>query len=333
MKKSIIALAVLAASGAALAQSSVTLYGRLDVSVAATSKETTGVGAVPKLKQSAVNSSDLNTTFWGLKGSEDLGSGLKAIFKLEAAFGMDTGASTGTLFEREAHVGLSGSFGTVKAGRLYSVYDSIYALTNYIDNTNLATTTDVWKNGAGIYATRTNNAVSYESNSYDGFSAAVVYGLGEDKTAALTASRHFSVGAKYAMGNFLVAFAHAAEKPLGAGDVLKNTLIGGSYDFGVAKITGGINQGKLGQSKDDEYQVGVKVPYGPAALQAGYSRSKNKLNGLQKVGSGFSIVGTYSLSKRTTAYAGYESTTMDQTAGGTTKVETTNLTTGIRHLF
>ncbi|MCJ7800409.1 MAG: porin, partial [Polaromonas sp.] len=104
MKKSLIALAVLAASGAAMAQSSVTLYGRLDASLAQSKTEVTGQADV---KQTGINSNNLNTTFWGLKGSEDLGGGLRANFGLESGFNMDNGAATGTLFERKAIVGVS----------------------------------------------------------------------------------------------------------------------------------------------------------------------------------------------------------------------------------
>ena len=92
MKKSLIALAVLAASGAAMAQSSVTLYGRLDASVASVKTETTGAVPVASITQTGVNESNLNSTFWGLKGTEDLGNGLKANFKLESRFSIDTGA-------------------------------------------------------------------------------------------------------------------------------------------------------------------------------------------------------------------------------------------------
>ena len=112
MKKSILALAVLGAvSGAASAQSSVTVYGLVDVALVresgaatgASTKITSGVGAGSRL---------------GFKGSEDLGGGLSALFLLENGFQADTGAmgQGGLLFGRQAYVGLQGGFGTVTIG-------------------------------------------------------------------------------------------------------------------------------------------------------------------------------------------------------------------------
>ncbi|MEZ7847995.1 MAG: porin, partial [Polaromonas sp.] len=105
------------------------MYGRLDASVGSTSTETTGAAPVAKLSKMGVGSSAMNTTFWGLKGSEDLGAGMQANFKLESQFNMDTGVASGTLFERQAYVGLSGNFGSVNLGRQYTSYYSSYGAT------------------------------------------------------------------------------------------------------------------------------------------------------------------------------------------------------------
>ncbi|MDO9203061.1 MAG: porin, partial [Hydrogenophaga sp.] len=112
MKKSLIALAVLAASGAAMAQSSVTLYGIADVVI---HKDK---GASAALASGGVSGSRL-----GFKGTEDLGGGLKANFVLEQGLQLDTGAigdgtakTAGQAFSRQSYVGLSGGFGEVKLG-------------------------------------------------------------------------------------------------------------------------------------------------------------------------------------------------------------------------
>ena len=132
MKKSIIALAVLATSGAAMAQSSVTLYGVVDAF--AGYKKTTTVTAVgnrlvaSQASQTVIDSNGLNSSRWGLKGTEDLGGGMKAVFVLESGLSLDTGASASatSLFNRQAFVGLdNSSFGTVSVGRQYSAYDSV----------------------------------------------------------------------------------------------------------------------------------------------------------------------------------------------------------------
>jgi len=123
MKKSLIALAVLAASGTAMAQSNVTLYGLADVWFGSSKFEVTGEGSV---RQTKVDSGGLNTSRWGMKGSEDLGGGLKANFQLEQGFDLSTGAAqSGKTFNRQAWVGLSGGFGEVQLGKVWTSYDDI----------------------------------------------------------------------------------------------------------------------------------------------------------------------------------------------------------------
>ena len=115
MKKSLIALAVLAASGAAMAQSSVTLYGVVDAGV-------TYING--KDNWSGVTSGNNLTSRLGFRGTEDLGGGLKANFVLEGGFNLDAGdgnssgaAGTGFEFKRQSTVGLAGNFGEVRLGR------------------------------------------------------------------------------------------------------------------------------------------------------------------------------------------------------------------------
>jgi predicted porin len=339
MKKSLIALAVLAASGAAMAQSSVTLYGRLDASLAQTSKEVTGLNAVGKVKQTGINSNNLNTTFWGLKGSEDLGGGLRANFGLESGFAIDTGVGNAGLFERKAIVGLSGAFGAVDLGRNYTAYDSLRAATNNIYDSNFATTGDVWNNGIRDYSNRTSNSVTYTSPSFGGISGQVGYAFGENKQVAPNvgdATDTLSLHVKYANGPLLVGYGYQEEKltqAVGtASDKIKYNLVGASYDFGMAKLVGSYNQAKTNALKDKEYQVGVSVPFGAAAIAAGYSNSKSEGFNANNKGTGASLVGTYNLSKRTTVYAGYEATKVESNNGRTT-TKATNVATGVRHTF
>ena len=118
MKKSLIALAVLAASGAAMAQSSVTLYGVADAGV-------TYLNGADNW--SGVTSGNNLTSRLGFRGTEDLGGGLKANFVLEGGFNLDNGdgasgyagakAGEGFQFKRRSTVGLSGGFGEVRMGR------------------------------------------------------------------------------------------------------------------------------------------------------------------------------------------------------------------------
>jgi predicted porin len=352
MKKTLIAFAALSAiAGVAQAQSSVTLYGLVDASVG--HRDTTVAGT--KTSANLINSSGQNNSRFGFRGTEDLGGGLKAIFNMEAGFNTDDGAgnqSGGNLFSRQAFVGLSGGFGTVKLGRLYTAYDALRGATNMVYDTNFATTGTAWGSGVADYAARTSNGFAYESPVFGGFSGGFVVGTGEDKIAAAppapssSASRNVSLHIKYANGPLLVGYAHQNQKfnagttiasttPVGvAVGPVKYNLIAGSYDFGVAKLTGGYNTASQSSPsmKDKEFQVGVSVPFGAAALAAGYARSKTD-NSVRK-GTGLSLLGTYSLSKRTNLYAGVLNTELVTPLLATTVTTKVNdYRVGVKHTF
>lgn len=339
MKKSLIALAVLAASGAAMAQSSVTLYGIADAWVGSTETEVNGVGQ----RQNRVQTSGVNGSRWGLKGSEDLGGGMKAIFTLESGFSLDTGASAqnGTLFSRQAFVGLQSGFGTVSLGRQYSAYDNLQGATNHnYDAFTFSARGPVSANGVVDYTNRVDNSIAYASPSFGGFSGAVVMGLGENKVDGFKASKNLSAHIKYANGPVLVGYAYQEENnftPSAAnkGDERKYNLFAGSYDFGVAKLTGSYNTAKNNTYSDKEGQIGVSVPFGAAAISAGYARSKSEGNGIERTGKGYSVLATYALSKRTGLYAGAQNTESYGafTTASAPKTEITTYGLGVRHSF
>ena len=356
MKKTLIALATLTAiAGAAQAQSTVTLYGVADVY--AGQKSTTVNGT--KLKQTVIDSGGLNTSRFGLRGTEDLGSGLKAIFTMEAGIALDTGAANlngGGLFSRQAFVGLSGNFGTVTLGRQYTAYDGLRSATNHSYDSTLfgnATTADVFNNGVVDYQLRTSNSFAYASPVYNGFSGAFVLSGGEDKangtatSVGVKASRNNSFHIKYANGPVLVGYAYQNEK-FNAGSTIASltpntqtgdrtyNLFAGSYDFGVAKITGGYNIAKQERStpstangKDKEFQFGVSAPFGAATVAAGYVRSKS--DNSDRRATGYSLLGTYDLSKRTRLYAGGINEKF--TGTGVALTRRSAVVTGVRHAF
>ena len=336
MKKSLIALAVLASSGAAMAQSSVTLYGLVDAYVGHTSTTTTTyvgtVGTSVKTNQNVVNSSGANNSRWGLKGTEDLGNGLKANFVLESGFATDDGTAVGAQFGRQAFVGLSGDFGAVSLGRQYTAYFALYTATNNLYDTNLATTSAVWGRGIAKHSDRASNSIAYTSPVFSGVSGAVVIGLGEDKAPGVPVSQNNSLHIKYANGPVLAGYAYQEEKTGAATN--KYNLLAGSYDFGVAKLTAGFNMAKNNTLKDKEYQVGVSAPFGAATVAAGYSYSKSEVTAtsVTSKAQGLSLLGTYSLSKRTTLYAGLNATNFKNGAGNTTN-KSSVVAAGVRHTF
>jgi len=353
MKKSLIALAVLAASGAAMAQSSVTLYGVADAFVG--SRERSSVTAntsnelvVSKQRQAVVDSGGLSSSRWGLRVKEDLGAGLNAFATFESNINIDDGASSG--FTRQAFVGLGGSFGAVSMGRQYNEFYlvrgkflSAQSNSNTFDATNGSTFTQAQLNAINVYKanptgsttvgttttrnsvvaatalnsrigglgawtgneTRVNNSLRYATPDISGFKAAVVFGLGENKTATTDETRSGSGSLSYTNGPVGVALVHSTDE-LTKGFKLKNTAIGGFYDFGVAKAFLSYNQAKYtGLAKQNEWAVGVSAPIGATTLVAQYAHSKgDDLGKNQSLG----LEAQYSLSKRTTAYAGFNQT-------------------------
>ena len=351
MKKTLFALAALGAmAGVAHAQSSVTLYGIADVWLGQTSSKTTTAGVeVKQPSQTAINSGGLNGSRWGLRGSEDLGGGLKAVFQLESGFDISTGANTqGVLFGRQAFVGLSGGFGTVSLGRQYTAYDVLRGATNNVYDSAFAATGGAWANGVADYTNRVNNSISYTSPSFAGFSGQIVASVGEDKTTGLSATKNNSLHIKYANGPLLVGFAHQTENNRNAAVLAapgppvvlaaaannapdrKYNMVAASYDFGVAALQAAYNQAKQGSRDDKEFQFGVSVPFGAASIALGAARSKSEFGGASTTGTGFGVAAVYDLSKRTSLYAGLNA---NKAEAGTVKTQTSLAAVGVRHRF
>ena len=204
------AAAAAAASGAAFAQtssSSVTLYGIADVGIEVINHmPATGSagGTVTRM-----NSGNLSGSRWGLRGSEDLGGGLKGIFVLESGFDIDTGASGqgNRLFGRQSYVGLQGNFGAVTLGRqqnslydLFGAYDPMAVGPRYSLNS-----VDSLFNG------RADNAFKY-TGKFGGLTATGFYSTGRDATVTNGSEvpGASKVGRNYGAG---LAYAAPTEKP------------------------------------------------------------------------------------------------------------------------
>ncbi|MCI3207749.1 MULTISPECIES: porin [Pandoraea] len=207
MKKSLLALGVLGAfAGAAHAQSSVTLYGIIDAGLTYNSKEGT-LGGNTASKNFKFSNGNLQGSRWGLKGAEDLGGGLKAIFVLENGFNLGSGTlgQNGRMFGRQAYVGLSSATaGTVTIGRQY---DSV------VDFVGPFASGSQWGANMGAHpfdndnlnnSFRINNSVKYTSVNYNGLSAGALYGFSNQSNTGngtgFANNRAWSVGLGYANG-------------------------------------------------------------------------------------------------------------------------------------
>lgn len=357
MKKSLIALAVLATSGAAMAQSSVTLYGTADIWLGSVKDSETIGGVTASERTTAVDSNGFNTSNFGFKGSEDLGGGLKANFKLEQGFNVDNGTAqvAGTAFNRQAWVGVSGGFGEVQLGRVWSSYDDIRSSANDTLSANIASSFNTWV----AYNDRTSNGMKYSSPDFGGVSGSFTYALGEDKNTSTNNKSNdmMALGLQYAGGPLFVGFAHQTEKSgtitkLGAlgflgglavdGTKVTYNLLNASYDLGMVKLVAGLNQVKAtepgvpGFLKANEFNLGVEAPLSSAlTVAAGYSQSKVKddVSALSK-GNGFSAAVVYSLSKRTMVYGALTHTKFKDDSGlSTNSVKSQLYAVGVQHKF
>ncbi|MEX1167615.1 MAG: porin [Hydrogenophaga sp.] len=302
MKKSLIALAVLTSvAGLAQAQSSVSVYGIVDAVV----HKDKGVSA--ELTSGGVSGSRL-----GFKGTEDLGGGLKANFLLEHGFNVDTGTqrTAGSSFDRQAYVGLSGGFGEVKLGNVYTAYDDISGNTNPVFDSVLAPTI-VWAEASTGYNSNPTNNLYYATPSMGGVSAALSANLKEGGESVSAFNVTYNGGPVYAG----VAYQKEGET--------KFTRLNGSYDLGAAKLLAGYGNVKAGSAKTTDLTFGADVPLSAnLTLSAGYASSK--ADGEERA-SGLGLGAAYSLSKRTTVYGGFLDT---KNAGPDTRYGV-----GVKHAF
>lgn len=303
MKKSILALATLSAfSGAAMAQSSVTVYGIVDVGAA---YKNAGAGTLTSL-DSGLNS----TSRLGFKGTETLGNGLKANFNLEMGLKADTGANDAAIFARGAWVGLSGDdFGSVNLGRHKSLTYIYGAQIDPFMDGLLGKTDLMFK-----LNTVRDNSVTYTSNSMSGFSVAAQYGFGE-KTGDAKANRVTSVAASYINGplnaNIVWDQAKDTNGNLAVGG--EKLLAGVSYDLGkdfygvklnamYEEIKGSTSLTVLKETKEQLYMIGGSIKDGANTFIVSYTDSNVKTS-TNANSSRIALGYTYDLSKRTNLYA------------------------------
>lgn len=266
MKKTLLAAALMAGfAGVAHAETSVTLYGILDGGIGyqkfkSNESYITGTGASFDQKKTGMINGIQSGNRWGLKGSEDLGDGLRAVFQLESGFDLSTGKSAqgGRLFGRHATLGLAGdSWGQLDFGRQTNIASKYLAAVadpfgGGFDQANI---------GGAFTAANTlryDNMVMYQTPNFSGFQFGVGYSFNTDgaQLPKINANgsivdglernqRAVTTGLRYANGPIGVALTYDQYKsaehravvngPVTGGDTVKSWNIGGSYDFEVVK--------------------------------------------------------------------------------------------------
>jgi predicted porin len=336
MKKSLIALAVFGTiATSASAQTGVSIYGLVDAGVV--SERGGAAGNVTKLTSGVQSGSRL-----GFKGTEDLGGGLSAKFVLESGFKIDDGTSAqpqpttapnGTLFGRQAYVGLGGQWGNVFLGRQYTPH---YLALSQIDPFGAGLAGDA----ANFIPTelRMNNTIKYTTPEWSGFNGELAYGFGETP-GDNKANRQVGASIGYANGPIVVKLAHQRIENAAATDRSRNTLLAGKWDFGVAAASLGVDVNKgVGIADSRDYLVGVSVPFGASTFLASYIR-KDDRSALNRDANQWALGYTYAMSKRTNLYSSYgrvnNKNGATYTVGNATEVGTGDKTfnIGVRHSF
>jgi predicted porin len=218
MKKSLFAMLALSAFSAAThAQGTVTLYGIVDAGLGYTSNQavtkTAGKAGTPAVLAGSsaytFTSGTWSGSRWGLKGQEDLGSGLSAIFQIENGFNIGTGAlgQGSRMFGRQAYLGLASTkWGSVTLGRQY---DPIVDMVGSIGPTSFLTGMAAHPGDLDNIdnQSRENNSIKYTSPSYGGLKLGALYGFG-NQAGSIKNQDTWSLGAQYAYGPFAIGAAY-----------------------------------------------------------------------------------------------------------------------------
>ncbi|WP_322043928.1 porin [Paraburkholderia sp. J67] len=366
MKKSLVIAAAVAATfaSASYAQSSVTLYGVVDAGFT----YTTNVGGNANY---AMTSGNVQASRWGLRGAEDLGGGLKAIFTLESGFDVTNGKQNGGLFNRQSYVGLSqAQYGTVTLGRQFdSVVDYVAPLTavGSWGGTYFAHTLDN-DNGNGTFSL--NNAIKYTSPNLSGFQFGGAYAF-SNQAGGFANNRAYSAGMGYNYNGLRLGAAYlqaqgmdrnaagaVVNDPLGATQRQRTWGAGASYTFGPAVAGVVFTQTRLnggGESlRFNNLEANLHYDLTPA-LGIGAMYTYTNANGdILNAGTGsnsahwnqFGLQADYALSKRTDVYlegvgvwgAGANAVGLTQvgytSSGGLSSSKNQGIvSTGIRHRF
>lgn len=304
MKKIALVAALAAVSASAFAQSSVTLWGRANVTV---ESQKVGTGDRKVVVQD-------NRSRLGVKGQEDLGGGLKVSFALEHGLDIDTGKQTGgTFWNRESSVQLSGAFGAIRLGNWTN--GSYFATADYVSmhNHDTGTSDDKLYSGAGW---TTANKVGYFTPNIDGFTAEITMHAGEGSGA-----RAFDLSGNYDQGPLHLGAGYSKQ------DDAKQYAARALYELGEFTVGGYVQREDIGGATRSIWRLAGMYTMGASEFHlnfggAGRSAAGDKANQL-------TLGYNYNLSKRTKVYGFFTKLdNKDNNAG-----DLSSLAVGVRHNF
>lgn len=326
---------------AATAQSSVTLYGVVDLGVRYVKNGDASV--------TSLSSNGNNTSRIGVRGIEDLGDGLKAGFQLESGLSPDTGTQQDPtrFWNRRSTVSLLGSLGELRLGRDYTV--------TYLGYEDYDVWSDIGISSVGKFdsslgtardtAVRSDNQIAYFTPALGGFYGRAAVAPGE----GVVGKKHAAGRLGYAAGpvDGSVSYGLTSVAPVNGDDKFKTFDVGASYDFGPVKLSSYFSQSSFADQKVANVYLGGQVPLGLGLVRASYLISN--LSGTTPAGLGvdandahqFAIGYLYSLSKRTALYSnvvrvtnkGASAIAVDKNPTLVAGKDSTGVDLGMRHSF
>jgi predicted porin len=310
----------------ALAQTGVSIYGVLDLAVVADRNAGSSMTKVDSGNQTASR--------LGFKGTENLGAGLSASFVLESQIEADTGTSShaGRVFGSQSWVGLSGPFGSVKIGRMFTPYFGAIATNDPFDAKGPGESTRLFED-SGV---RMDNTVKYSlPANLHGLYADFAYGAGEQSGAA-AANRQLSMDAGYAVGPLNVELAWHERNDASGARLARSQLVGGNYDFGALRAWLVVARSRNGATLDTrDLLLGLSMPVAGGSVAADYVRKRDRVHA-QADASQLALGYYHVLSARTNLYLIASNLRNDSAAryqvvapGGTRRL----LAAGMRHQF
>ncbi|MBI1625665.1 porin [Comamonas suwonensis] len=338
-----IALAALAVMGAttAIAQSSVTLYGRINTTV---ERQKSGNQTVTGMQN--------NASRWGIRGTEDLGGGLKAGFTLESGFNSDTGTgsgwthpTTGMSFARQSEVNLSGGFGMVRLGNF--VPESYYATADYVSmhNHDTGSSSDafyddpVWFGGVNGGGLSTRNKIGYRTPSMGGVTVDAAISLAEKDPALFQKNKNgYDLAANYNTGPVHLGAGYSK-----VGDNWQ-AAFRGLYTFGQFTVGGYYQRshvgfalpGQVAAGNRNNFRLSAMYALGASEFHANVGRANKWSNIADSAATQYTLGYNYNLSKRTKVYGYYTKVNNSKGAAymtGTAGADFSSFALGVRHNF
>jgi predicted porin len=345
MKKTVVALAALAGfSSGVLAQSSVTLFGIMDL--AARQVKNGGAGTQ---KQLATGSNA--TSRFGLRGVEDLGGGLRAGFHLEAAVNPDVGTADATKFwGRRSTASLVGGFGELRLGRdytptAYNTFNDEFGIVGVGSRGIFSYGSGANLGSPATTVLRADNTIGYFLPSMGGLYGHVQAAAGE----GVAGNKYIGGRIGWSGGPLNIGFAYGKTEVGGTAPDFKNWNVMLNYRIGIVTLYTLYDVKDWAPRETKDASIGVSVTLGVGELRAGYTRA-DRSGG--PAGSGFAnaddstrlgVGYVYNLSKRTALYGTYGQVTNDGAARSSVLYappagmlggqKSTGVEAGIRHLF